>query len=984
MLDLQTGGDAYTLITNLNPSMGEDSHYTIVLPIEWAGVLDGILDGTGYVTATSSLIQPGTSLTGFLAAIPSTINITGMSDLLQFSGLSLDTILAALESTADDLVGTDQQMLGQLVGGTVDATTGEVTGGTFTVYSEVWGLGSVVATGFTAVETSGEQNAKVVKDTNGNTLRLLEWLNGTDHVFGLEIVTGADTGKLQTYSIAHYLHTATYSADDVALNQITADSLTGVSLKVGNAAATTGNLSLIRVRDGELYNKIPMLDVSLADMLGSGSVSFAAGFSDAIHTVRDKARNIKELQDELNAELQSFFGLASNVELVTLSYANGAFDFDLDFEAAISKSYNLALDVDQLNLQQWLGFDPGQFLDLSLTAPITVAANVDLHLGFGFDLSNVFDPSFYVDADTGISASASGVAPDVDAKLAIDIPAIGPIDLPPLGLYVVDGSAEIKANFYANFANPAADADGDGRISPFSMTTAFQAGLTGSAIADLPIYFPTTSLPLGGTTADKDGNGIADNALHAEASFSVDQTFTLQTDYSYSLPNINMNFDAVQAFIAYIDNAENVLNGMEGFFSGIDKVADGIDSITIPVIGGAPFDSLAGALRDIRTSVLGDKSGSTYSNGLGKWLQDQGTSSIIDSVLNQIRQELFDGFGALNLETHATKIEGGVTVLDKGIGALFAFVVPDLDEFGAKQYDANGRVKVKIPTSASEIQVDFTANGLLTFNLMFGGTLVGGQDANGNPIPASLPIDFSAGIPGVSIEIDAALQARIDYLMGIGLGMGNVSKTAVPQIGFFVDTKGINQAGEELALDISAELADGSTANGTLGFMRMTFQESTVPGEKTGLWGHLGLDIRDADGDGKWKIGEGVSLNMNASAYAEAHLNAAVETIAGNFLPSVSTTIHYTQMLGELTLSTGGQASVNFGSPDVILANVTIDVGSLFRSFLGDTLKVVHDIVTPLKPVVDLLLMEIPLGGVASPADSLHRYRAFAFTGQLG
>ena len=70
--------------------------------------------------------------------IPSTINITGMSDLLQFSGLSLDTILAALESTADDLVGTDQQLLGT-VGWYGRSDTGEVTGGTFNVYSEVWG-----------------------------------------------------------------------------------------------------------------------------------------------------------------------------------------------------------------------------------------------------------------------------------------------------------------------------------------------------------------------------------------------------------------------------------------------------------------------------------------------------------------------------------------------------------------------------------------------------------------------------------------------------------------------------------------------------------------------------------------------------------------------------------------------------------------------------------------------------------------------------
>ncbi len=871
-----------------------------------------------------------------------------MSDLLQFSGISIDTILAALEDTADDLIGTDQEVLGQLVGGSIDSVSGEFTNGQLQIYSPVWGANTVVTSGYTPVLTGGEQNARVVKDTNGNTLRLTEWTYNSQSVFGIDRATGPNSSELHIYTVDHYKLTATWDADDAAINLLAQDALTGVTLKDGGSS-TTGNLARVRLRDGDLYNDIPMLGVSLADMLGDGAVSFAAGFGDAIASVRNSARNINELQDQLNEELRTFFGITDGTELVTLSYTNGAFDFDLDFERAISRSYSLELDIDQLNLQQWLGFDPGQFLDVSLNAPVTVSASVDFHLGFGFDLSNVFDPSFYVDAESGISASASGIAADVDATLAIDIPAIGPVNLPPLGLYIVDGTAEIHVGVFANFADPVADDDGDGRISPMSLGKAFQAELSGLATIDLPMYFPTSSIPLGGTTADRNGNGIPDHTLHADASFQIDETFTLQTEYSYSLPVISLNFDAVQALISYIDNAANVLSGMEGFFDGIDKVASGIDSITLPVIGGSAFDSLADALKDIRSSVLGNKSGANYTEGLGKWLQDQGTNSIIDSVLNKIREELFNGFDELNTQTGA-KANGFSE-------ALFAFVVPQLDEFGAKQYDSTGKMLVKIPTSAQDIQLNFTSNGLITFNLMFGGTLVDGE----------LPIDFTAGIPGVNLDIDARLQAQINYLMGIGLGIGNVSRTAVPQIGFFIDTTGVNNAGEELSLDVSATLADGSTATGTLGFLKMQFTESTAEGEETGLWGHFGLDLKDADGDGKWKVGESVSLVMNASAFAEAHLQAAVETIAGNFLPSVTTTVHYTQMLGEVTLSTSGGATFDFGSPDVVLQDVTLHVGSLFNSFLGSTLDTIYDIVKPLKPVVDLLLMEIPWGGIASP-----------------
>ncbi|MEI7701943.1 MAG: hypothetical protein WCK86_19250, partial [Planctomycetia bacterium] len=615
-----------------------------------------------------------------------------------------------------------------------------------------------------------------------------------------------------------------------------------------------------------------------------------------------------------------------------------------------TRTYNINLDIDQLNLQQWLGFDVGKYLDVSMTAPVTLSASVDMHLGFGFDLSNVFQPTFYVDAETGVTASASGVASDIDATLAINIPPIGGIDLPPLGFKIKDGTALIRADFYANLANPAADGDGDGRISPMALSSAFQTKLSGSAEIDLPVYFPVESLPLGGTRRDVDGNGVSDNALHAEAEFSLDQTLTLETSYSYSLPRIGMNFDAVQAFLAYIDNAEHILSGMEGFFDGIDTVAKGIDSISLPIVGGSAFDSFAKNLRDIRKNVLGTKSGGAYSSGsLGKWLQDQGSNSIIDSVLDMIRAELYDGFDAINQSMGATPSN-----FDQ---KMFVFVVPDLDEDGLKQYDSTGKLRVKLPTSADDIQLEFTANGLLTFNLLFAGTLVDGD----------LPIDFSAGIPGVNLAIDAKVETSITYLMGIGLGIGNVSTTAVPRIGFFIDTSGVNNAGEELALDVSAELADGSTATGTIGFLKMNFTESTVPGESTGLWGHFGLDIRDADGDGKWRLGEGVALSMNASASAAAHVQAEVETTAGNFLPSVSTTIHYTQLLGDMTLSTDGKPSIEFGSPEVTLENVTLDVGSMFRSFLGDTLSTVNDIVKPLKPVVDLLLMEFPMGGIATP-----------------
>ena len=108
----------------------------------------------------------------------------------------------------------------------------------------------------------------------------------------------------------------------------------------------------------------------------------------------------------------------------------------------------------------------------------------------------------------------------------------------------------------------------------------------------------------------------------------------------------------------------------------------------------------------------------------------------------------------------------------------------------------------------------------------------------------------------MNLDIDAALQAEIDYVMGIGLGLGNSRhRGGTPSIGVFLDTSGINTAGEEIALDVDADLVTGSTASGTLGFLKMSFTDVNENGG-SGLHGHLGLDIADAVAM-EWRIGRG-------------------------------------------------------------------------------------------------------------------------------
>ena len=81
--------------------------------------------------------------------------------------------------------------------------------------------------------------------------------------------------------------------------------------------------------------------------------------------------------------------------------------------------------------------------------------------------------------------------------------------------------------------------------------------------------------------------------------------------------------------------------------------------------------------------------GSTYSNGLGKWLQDADANGdqTFDAILDRFGQALFDGLSPLN-------------------GELFGFVVPDYDEFGALQYDDNGKLVHEAAAESRRYRVD--------------------------------------------------------------------------------------------------------------------------------------------------------------------------------------------------------------------------------------------------------------------------------------
>ena len=666
---------------------------------------------------------------------------------------------------------------------------------------------------------------------------------------------------------------------------------------------------LDNLENGGLDKNIPVLNVSANDILGDGTTDFVSAFNQAITDARS-AGTLDEVTNTINNQLGSFLGLAADSKPFSLSWQDSTLSADFNLDWVLDEQWAMDIDLAQ--------YDTTGTLDqLNLSASTDALLNLDalasVNFGVGLDISDITDIKSYITDDTGIDMSLTAAADDIDMLLGFDYDPLN------IGVQVVDGQALIELFLDVGLN----DIEGE-RYTINNLSTddiIVQAG--GDVLIDLPMYFPVKSMPLGGSEQDRDGDGIADNSLYMDMGLFFDKG-----DFDYSRPNINLpdlsfDFNLFNTLYGLINDPDTVLSSLESLFDQIDKLAANIDKIKLPVIGGQAFDDLASELYNLRTGILGHLDvNNNYIDGIGKALSD---AAVVDNtVMDIVRSSLYDGLKDIN-------------------SSLFSFVVPELDEFGAYQYETNGQLKTHLPANVDDIQLLLTDNGQFSFNLMFGGVLV----------DSDMPLDFSAGVPGFSLSSEnAQLETDISYLMGLGFGFDAQAGSV------FLDTSGITASGEEISLDISAVLAQGSVFTGELGFLQMTMEDVSTDG--SGLFGHLGIDL-DAGGDGRWTIGETLDIAALASLTAEADIKANVDTSIGDVLPEIATTIRYDQILADISLSAAGN-EFNFGLPTIVLEDVTLSMGNLVDKILKPVVETIGDIVDPLTPLVDLLTMEIDIG----------------------
>ncbi len=932
-LDDLSGGGALTLsdINLSEPLLNDTSGSEVFLPISLSGSLPGLTDAVIVFSSGNSILAsvneflPATGSNTIEAFYERLVNViptdADFSSFAEFNGISLDLILAAINSGLDALVG--QSPVNEVQQISYSGTT------PFTL-------------GFTDFVTTS-----IVIDTDPNVTAsnieaALEALSSVEDVAVVWNTTDA------TWDVT-FVSTTTSSKN--------VDLLTSSDTNVAFSTQTGGQDGT-----GKLYAALPLINKSAAQIFGNGGVDFVTDLRNGFRAATDAVTDLGGLEAAINAELTTIFtqyGLVSD-KPVTLEYRDSAFyfnlDLDLEYETQIPLAVNLAdLDPTLADLSSALGltFETGGELD--------VVALAELDFGIGFDLSNILAPDLFFEDTSGlqVSLNVANSAP-LSLKALIDVPVLGEV-----GIQVVDGSAELNLSLGFGLAD---DSDDDGRYSLSELPGAVEIFFRGDAQADLPLYFPTASFPMGGTTDDLDNNGIGDNVLHIAGELDATVGSPISTNLEYSIPSLVPSFD----IFAILNDPNNLLVGLEGMFQQIKSGLESqFSSLNLPLIGdklqgaAAFVDTLRDSVLDITNASesVGSLARYNSSGGLGRTLAEaaalnsDGVSTndvtVSDLLFDEIRNAFYENLGAA---------QGGLNILR----------VPELDAEGQPVFNSStGAVSLVPVTSPDQIQIEVTGDGV-QFNFTMGDSLLKWMfpsEYNSTTNAISIPIDFSAAVPGFSLSTgpNDTIDLRFDYVLGFGFGFSRDD-------GFYLDTSGVTESGNELQLDLSAAVSSGASLSAQVIFLKGQIVD-VVDGRPSGLYGSFGVDLQDSGGDGKLTFfnpfasgpSESLLVVASLSAVADVDLDATLSIpsidLGGiNFdFPSITTVIHYDQEFANATFGSGGTTTSFGGKPLLVFENVELNLGEFITGFVAPIIDKVHDVTEPLEPLVEILTTEIGL-----------------------
>jgi Ca2+-binding RTX toxin-like protein len=252
--------------------------------------------------------------------------------------------------------------------------------------------------------------------------------------------------------------------------------------------------------------------------------------------------------------------------------------------------------------------------------------------------------------------------------------------------------------------------------------------------------------------------------------------------------------------------------------------------------------------------------------------------------------------------------------------------------------------------------------------------------------PISVDIDVGGSIPGVPISFDseATLTVGMHYDLSLAFGVSYIDG----DLDFYIDTAREN----ELIIEAYGDINDDAQLSATLGFLDLDVTNLLKDGHKE-LSAALTVDLKDPNAGAGGRLDDGrLSLlkelrgtkfrdvvDAQFTARAEVSLAFVASFGSSTQFPRLMTDFHYSQVFAQIDLTTGVKQSEFGGTPEVLLGDIRLDLGSFISSFAGPILEEMKKITEPaaeaLAPIVDPL--PVVSDALGSPTSLLNLIEMF-------
>jgi hypothetical protein len=455
--------------------------------------------------------------------------------------------------------------------------------------------------------------------------------------------------------------------------------------------------------------------------------------------------------------------------------------------------------------------------------------------------------------------------------------------------------------------------------------------VTGTGSVSLPLFIGTVDNPV---PLDFLGSSPGNNNTLAA---SLDLVEALDGDSDYGI-SVTLPGDLFSA----LENLQ--LPSLLTLLSDPSIVVDGLDRLLMTL-----QDALNGQIMGIELPFIGNV------------LKDNPVANFIDGFRADWLKPLANTLRAnnLNIQGLAELVATEINKLFTNLGLLESAVVIQL-------FDQAGDL-IAIPDGETKYNLgNYLVANALEFHFDIGQTKTFATD----------DLSFDIGLPFLGLEAD--LQPRITLEWGLEFGFGLDNEDGFY---FVTGTDNVNSIeDDELSLELTVDFGstpdNPASAKGRLLFLALNLDDGIdtnndgKPDQFSKLFLSGGIDIVDPSGDGRLTFAEittssfGDMVKPSIEGGADLRIAAEVDFTTidaslANVLPSISTEIFL-----DWDIKAAPGQPVSFDAPSLMMADISLDLGSFISDFAGPILDAIGDVLDPFDFLIGpdgFLNMRIPL-----------------------